>query len=263
MKAQWVVMVAFIAVLVLVPIALADNMTNSSANNNHQFECTPNSLLDPTNVAIVVILIMAGTGFLLLGTTQAGNVTNLLRIAGVIFLLFAVVYSLFALEVNTSTINFGAPGSARAYADFSVMVNNQLVDFTSMHYMSYKGEERSVYVQINAPDSVVHVYATGVTWKYFFHTLGVTMNDTCLSVQGKDICGATFLVNGKPVSSLDIPIHDGDRALFHYGTGNASVFFEQAVGNNSCLYSGTCPERGVLNGCSSLSEANEPKTIFT
>jgi hypothetical protein len=167
----------------------------------------------------------------------------------VFFLIAGMALLWFAMELNSESIYFGAVGDTHEHADFAVMVNNQVVDFTNEYYLSFIGQERSRFVHLHEPNNVVHVHASGVTWDYFFRTINITLDDACLQVRDNSVCGATFIINGETVSTLKTPIRDGDRALFHYGQGNASAFFTQAVGDESCLYSGTCPERGVVTGC--------------
>jgi hypothetical protein len=132
------------------------------------------------------------------------------------------------------------------------MVNNQLVDFSDERYLTTLERQNSRYVHLHDPDNVVHVHASGVTWEYFFRTINVTLDSSCLWVRGEPLCKATFMRNSTIVPGLlEQEIQEGDRALFHFGAGNVSIFFEQAVGNRSCLHSGTCLERGYLPGCRS------------
>jgi hypothetical protein len=169
----------------------------------------------------------------------------LLLFAGALWLSYLV------LEINPQSAAFGRPGSTHLHADFQIMLNNQLVDLSNEYYFTYPEHTRSRFVHLHEPNYVVHVHATNVTWQYFFETLNLTMDGDCMSVRGVPLCDATFIVNGQEITTLNTPIRDGDQALFHYGAGNASLLFAQAVGNESCLYSGTCPERGIVTGCTS------------
>jgi hypothetical protein len=206
-------------------------------------QCLPYEASDSGRSHIIIGLLLLGALLLVLQSRYYATKPSMLLFGALFVFGVALTLYWFEVELNTESSKFSNTGVAHDHADFQVMVNNQLVDFTNDVYMSYPGHTLSRYIHLHHIDNVVHVHASGVTWNYFFETLEVPMNDTCITVQGTPICNATFLVNGEPVST------PGDRALFHYGTGNASAFFTQAVGDMSCVYEGTCPERGIAVGC--------------
>lgn len=198
---------------------------------------------------LFLIPLAAGIGLLLLTQLTAVPFKSLLALLALLFLIGGMWVLWVDLEINQDTIRFGAPGSAHLHADFQLMLNNQIVDLTDERYLSIQGQMLSDYVHLHHVDSVVHVHAENVTWRYFFKTINVPVDDECLRLRNESVCNATFIVNGERIGTLDTPISDGDRALFHYGGGNALGFFEEAVGNESCLYSHTCPERGFYTDC--------------
>jgi hypothetical protein len=86
-------------------------------------------------------------------------------------------------------------------------------------------------------------------WAYFFKSINVPVDDECLRLKNESICGAVFIINDIRIDTLNTPIHDGDKALFHYGGGNVLKFYNEAVGDYACMYSHTCPERGYYTDC--------------
>lgn len=76
--------------------------------------------------------------------------------------------------------------------------------------------------------SIIHVRARGVRWDDFFYSIPIDINQTCLYISDKQqFCskGANelkFYLNGeKAPNLLSREIHDGDRALFTYGSENS------------------------------------------
>ena len=251
--------------ILLVPISFAHTFVDpNSSQHDHAVDANPSTMCTPTDpiddapvviVASAVLLGVLSFAAAVVVATRRKKRRSLklgLLAIGTVCILFGVVWASMYLEINKQTVKFGWPGSTHEHADFAVVLNNQIVDFSNDYYFTYKGHERSRYVHLHDPDAVVHKHASGVTWQYFFDTLNLTMNDTCLVARGTPLCNATFIRNGIEVPGLLAEeIHEGDRVLFHYGNGSASDYFSQAVGNNSCLHSGTCPERGVVPGCAS------------
>ncbi len=222
-----------------------ENEVNTTAPAN----CFPLDAVGGGKSTALALSLALGLACLALGSYKN---STLFYGGAAIFLGFFLGYSFVLAEINSQSLHFGLPGSAHRHADFAVMIDNQLVAFTDEYYLSTATEQKSLYVHLHDLDSVVHVHATGVTWKYFFESINVTMNPYCLDVRGTPVCNATFVRNGVVEALLlSEEIQEGDRALFHFGQGNATNFYFQAVGTNSCLHSGTCPERGFLPGCSS------------
>jgi hypothetical protein len=227
--------------LTLTTLVLADGDTEAS-------QCFPTETEDITTFAIPYGLILFGIALIALWHIRGTPL--FIAIFGALFIIFGLGILWFNLELNSETVHFGVMGSAHHHADFAVVINNKPVDFTNDYYLSYLGHVRSRYVHLHNPDNVIHIHAQGVTWEYVFRTLNVTMNDKCIQAKDTSYCQAGFVINGRQVNTLGTPVNDGDRALFHFGEGNASLLFDQAVGDKACLYSGTCPERGVMVGCS-------------
>ncbi len=251
---KWIVLLA----IMLLPLAAAHTAEdpNSTTHDHEELvdQCMGYDPVDDQNTYISVTLLLLGSGLIISNfflKKKKQKITKLVLLGvGLLLVIISGIWAMLFLELNRESLSYGMPGSAHEHADFQLAINNQLVDFTNDYYLSYLGHERSRYVHLHEPDNVVHKHSTGVTWGYFFETLNVTLNGECISVRGSDICNATFIRNGEIIPNLlSQEIHEGDRALFHYGSGDAMFYFPYVVGNESCRHSGTCPERGTIKGC--------------
>lgn len=142
------------------------------------------------------------------------------------------------------------------HADFHIIVNDEQIDLSDDMYMTTAGQELSdsVHLHDNNGD-VEHIHAEGLTFAEFLDSLGFTLTDACLTLDtGEEYCsGETeevlLYVNGElytdPISTY-VP-EDEDRVLLYYGEAtneNLDTYLE-AIPNDACYYSGTCPERGT------------------
>ena len=141
---------------------------------------------------------------------------------------------------------FGAYGSAHEHADFKMYVNVQAIDFSAEKYQTEIphdaqaeeecGNDTSRLVHMHGWDgNVVHKHATGVTWGYFFGTIGINMSDSCIFVRkdGTALCDAKFgswryFVNGKEVKQIrNVEIMNLDRVLITYGQADKTEIAAQ------------------------------------
>ncbi len=148
------------------------------------------------------------------------------------------------------------------HADVSVVVNGKRLPFTDfLLYQNPVGCEDTTVTNHsgeieahfhNGNDQVAHFHAPDVTWRQFWQARNVTITDTCLSLPtGEQWCNAPgaawqMRVNGQGVSwNLDVKPADLDRVLLWYGPPATQANFDSFVSNDSCIYSGKCPERGT------------------
>lgn len=144
----------------------------------------------------------------------------------------------------------GVAGSAHEHADFKVYVNGAAYDFSQERYMGAKGADGedncgngTTLAHLHDMDGeVVHKHATGVTWGYFFSTLGMDLSDSCLVLDnGTSYCnwdGKSWehFVNGGRVNSIkDLEINDLDRALLTYGASYEEVVQQDASVTHKAL----------------------------
>ena len=145
-------------------------------------------------------------------------------------------------------------GEVHVHADFRLYLGDERIRFTDTKYQS---EEKHILDAAqhfhDENDKVVHRHANNATLVNFFHSIGVTLTDTCLTLDtGTDHCSndtqkLILFVNGNPISDI---IHyqtvEKDRILLYYGDPKNPRLPEYIAGvtDESCLYSHTCPERG-------------------
>ncbi len=121
---------------------------------------------------------------------------------------------------------FGPVDSAHEHAIFAVFLNGKQFDFSKAQYMSTNTSERSRFVHLHDGIGIkAHKHAAGVTWGYFFRTLGWSVNDTCItSDAGAHRCSSAdnklrFYLNGSQTDSIaKLEIRDDTRLLISYGT---------------------------------------------
>ena len=141
------------------------------------------------------------------------------------------------------------------HADLVIVVNDNKVDLTLDKYQSTKTHvlDHRVHLHDNKGD-VIHRHSDDVTLEIFLKSIGFTLTDTCLTNDtGERFCTddtheLVLYVNKKPVEDpSDYITKEDDKVLLYFGSKNNPRREEYFGGitNNSCIYSGTCPERGI------------------
>ena len=156
----------------------------------------------------------------------------------------------YALPNQTVTYS----GEVHVHADFSLYIANEQIHFTDKKYQS---EEKHILDAAqhfhDGNDEVVHRHANNATLVNFLHSIGVTLTDTCLTLDtGLSHCNndtekLILFVNGIPVPDIThYQTVEKDRILLYYGDPKNPHLGEYITGvtDESCLYSRTCPERG-------------------
>ncbi|MBI2134347.1 hypothetical protein HYU09_00005, partial [Candidatus Woesearchaeota archaeon] len=72
----------------------------------------------------------------------------------------------------------GPLGSAHNHADIKVYVLGNAIDFSQQKYQL---KHQAVHFE-NRDGDVVHTHATGITLGYMFETLGMNINENCLTI---------------------------------------------------------------------------------
>lgn len=134
----------------------------------------------------------------------------------------------------SQTSGFGKFDSTHEHADFKVYIENIPYNFSQAKYMSPhppgscgNGSDGKLAHLHDGDGDVVHKHATGVTWGYFFSTLNISIDDTCMRFDdGKEYCNSAgktwrYFVNGTEISSISgYEIHQSDRVLITYGASD-------------------------------------------
>ena len=142
------------------------------------------------------------------------------------------------------------------HADFRIFVEDEQLDLTTDQYMTTSAQTVHQHAHLHDNNGEVkHIHAEGITFAGFLQSLNITLTDSCLIVddseqlcsdEGKEVL---LYVNEElytqPLSQY-VPVDD-DRILLYYGTAenNNLQTYIKDIPNDSCYYSGTCPERGI------------------
>jgi len=141
------------------------------------------------------------------------------------------------------------------HADFLIMVEGEKIDLSDNKYMSFAGNilDKNVHLHDNNGD-VIHFHAPNVTLRSFLKSLNIILTKDCLELDGTKFCNKgdsrlELYVNGdlfEGDSMAYVPADD-DSILLYYGTESETKISEYlgSIKDDACLYSGTCPERGV------------------
>lgn len=145
------------------------------------------------------------------------------------FILYLLVIFSVILVGCSQKETIGPLGSAHTHADFKVYILGNPINFDGQ---KYQVRDQIVHVE-NFDGEVVHIHATGITLGYFFKTLGLELDDKCITLDtGNKYCNseeATLkaFVKGPGFewetlySPADYVINDLDRILISYGAENA------------------------------------------
>ncbi len=141
------------------------------------------------------------------------------------------------------------------HADFAVYLNHQKQDYTDDRYQSHQGAVKHPSLHLHSNDDhVVHRHAPGVTMGDFFTSLGYTVSDTGITTDTGEVYENTdteqllFFVNGEVRDEfVDYIFQDEDQLLLYHGDPNDPRIdsYLESITDEACIYSGTCPERGV------------------
>ncbi len=140
------------------------------------------------------------------------------------------------------------------HADFKVYLRGTAYDFAQEKYMSTDENKLSNFTHLHNMDGgVIHKHMSTVTLGDFFTSLSMELTNDCFTLDtGESYCDdeenkLTMWVNGEPNSDFEnYLIQDLDRILVSYGHSTSTELEAQmaSVGDNACIYSETCPERG-------------------
>ena len=145
--------------------------------------------------------------------------------------------------------------SVHVHADFIIYINDQKLNLTDAKYQSSAESIKHKNVHLHdGEDNVVHRHAEGITFAEFLSSVQFTLSDNCLSIDsGEQYCSdtvnaLTLYVNKEvnPDIASYIP-QEEDQILLYYGARNNLNLerYLEEVTDESCIFSGTCPERGT------------------
>lgn len=141
------------------------------------------------------------------------------------------------------------------HSDFHIIVNGELVDLSGNAFQTTAEQELhpDLHLHDNNGD-VVHIHSEEKTFVEFLESLSITLTDSCITLDNEycaDQDGNALLlfVNDTPYTESFteyIPVDD-DRVLLYYGDPDPEIIqpLLETIPDDSCYYSGTCPERGI------------------
>lgn len=147
------------------------------------------------------------------------------------------------------------------HGDFSVVIDGRTLDFTGDQYQSSAEQIRHANTHLHDNQgNIVHRHAENVTFNDLLTSIGFTYTGDCLTLDtGEIYCSddektlALFVNNALQDDPLAYIVQDNDRILLYYGDLDDTKLTEylDAVSDEACIYSGTCPERGLppAEGC--------------
>lgn len=140
------------------------------------------------------------------------------------------------------------------HSDFLLYINDREIDLTADRYQSSASSTKHAFIHLHDGfDNVVHRHKEDITFVSFLESLGFIVTNSCIALETKEqFCTdedsmLRLYVNGKPITDIEKYVtQEEDQIFLYYGNKQSSQIQEQinAVTEDSCLYSGTCPEKG-------------------
>ncbi|MBY0537996.1 hypothetical protein K2P47_01205 [Patescibacteria group bacterium] len=158
-------------------------------------------------------------------------------------------------ESNQHPIGSGSTEEVHVHGDFRMYLGDERIRFTDKKYQSSPEHTHHASLHFHdGNDEVIHRHADGVTLTDFFHSLGITLTNDCVTLDtATEYCTNNndtllLIVNGERVTNItEYIFSEEDRILLYYGDATNPKIADYVAGitDLSCVYSGTCPERGT------------------
>lgn len=175
------------------------------------------------------------------------------------FVPFIALTAVLGLAIIASLLpdqKIGLYGSQHIHADFLVQIEDQILDFSLPKYQSTNEHPRSPLVHLHDGNgNVIHIHATGITWRQVFQALGFSLNASCIGTDtGNQYCTnatqvfRTYVNNHYRADLSRALVRDLDRAVFVYYPRNEEHKLNKAlrsVSIDACIASQKCQERGM------------------
>lgn len=141
------------------------------------------------------------------------------------------------------------------HTDFLIQVEGETLELGTAELTTTS--EQSLHSDAhlhNENGDVLHMHTENVPFIEFLESIKVTLPDGCLAVKNITYCPSTdkvlrLYVNGVQFED-DIAEYipaDLDRVLMYYGVADNPELntYLEAIPDEACIYSGSCPERGI------------------
>lgn len=141
------------------------------------------------------------------------------------------------------------------HADFAMYINDERIDLTDDKYQSKIDHILLTDFHLHDNnDKVLHRHAEGITLGNFLESLGFVFTNECITTDtGVTYCSdnqnsLSLYVNGTIMENApSYVVQEEDQILLYFGKNEnpALPVFMSEVTADSCIYSGTCPEKGT------------------
>jgi hypothetical protein len=172
---------------------------------------------------------------------------------GVVILSITIALSFFYDDISFSIAKLRS-NVVHVHADFAFYVLGTNVDLTDAKYQSSKESIKHPSIHLHDGfDNVIHRHTKDVTFTDFLSSIGFTLTDSCVTMgTGTQYCTdqtntLKLYVNGRPKTDVaTYIIKEEDQILLYYGDPQSDniIKYQEEITEDSCLYSGNCPERG-------------------
>lgn len=142
------------------------------------------------------------------------------------------------------------------HADFAIYINGTRLDLSDDQYQTTSVQVLSTDIHIHDHnDHILHRHSEDATFAQLLESLEIKLTNTCLTINnGNEYCEDDSHILELYVNKVPTPDKTGyipeesDHILLYYGTVSNTLIYKdlQSVTNESCIYSGTCPERGRI-----------------
>lgn len=150
------------------------------------------------------------------------------------------------------------PDPNHTHADFAVWMNGEKIDFNKEAFMSGSSEDKThegahhPYLHLHDSNGqVIHRHKPGLTLNEFFRSIGVRFTVRCFKMATGEPClnderPLRMFVNGEErLPEPDYIFEDTDHILITDSDDAAALENQlEALSDDACLYSQTCPWRG-------------------
>lgn len=155
----------------------------------------------------------------------------------------------FSFSQNSKVV---ASDEVHYHADFKLYLNGKFYNFTQDKYMTDDNKTLSKRVHLHDMDGeVIHYHDSGVSLDYFFSSLNITSDGSCITKHEVEYCSDgerqwVMVVNGEITPfNLNYIAQDLDRILLAYVSLDENILeLYEDVTDRACIQSGLCPERG-------------------
>jgi hypothetical protein len=142
------------------------------------------------------------------------------------------------------------------HTDFLIVIDDEVVDLSGNDFMTTATQTLHEQLHLHDNDAnLLHVHQENITFAEFLSSLNITLTDSCLTYRAKEtLCTneenqlVLFVNNNIFTGSIKSYVpNDLDQILLYVGKNSDSALttFGPQITDEACIFSGSCPERGL------------------